>query len=131
MEVRIWATGAIDHVLPWQSFIWGNCQHQSDGVTESRSVLCWFSQTIFPALRSRFGIHLSAVTLRGSHANVLIVLDEGALRGGAAEPVDQRETHEKAGSSNAHRCSGVFKTFPGALTDSFKVTALTASFVRL
>lgn len=36
MEVRIWATRAIDHVLPWQSFIWGNCQHQSDGVNECR-----------------------------------------------------------------------------------------------
>lgn len=34
MEVRIWDIRAIDHVLLWHSFVWGNCQHQSDEVNE-------------------------------------------------------------------------------------------------
>lgn len=36
MEVRIWDIRAIDHVSLWHSFIWGNCQHQSDKVNECR-----------------------------------------------------------------------------------------------
>lgn len=90
MEVRIWDMRAIDHVLLWHSFIWRNCQHQSDYMNE-----CGVEHKIIlqcPQSNLRIS-SLCRATQRGSHANVIIVLGKGHSCG-TSKRADQRENEK-------------------------------------
>ena len=112
MAVRIRDSTAIDHVSLWHSFIWGNCQHQSDQANECG---------VKPAVSTQNNIPVPAVQLvnsslcqRGSHTNVIIVPGKGHSWG-TSKRAHHRENEKKAVSCDAHRCTALSGTLSFAL----------------